>query len=170
MTTIRRFCPCHYCVGNFRTQITDVKRSKTEYEDGTKEFAVSSVDLLLPNTDVFIQNKSMGYAGYPIVGGNLNKHGLWEDFIGELEATCINKHERAVTKRGRKGLMETVYTVPVVGFKQFLPPSVDDDYMPGAYHGCCSENPADGFSGLQKAMVKKIKRNPAMVSMKTDNN
>lgn len=147
MATIRKNC---HCSPEFRTEISDVCRPKSDYEDGTKEFGVSTVDLLLPNAEAFIRGAS---------GCSINKHGLWEAVINELETTCVTKVERST----RNGTTETVYTVPIVGYRQVVPVVEEDDYLPGAYNGYGTENPTDGFGSLQKSMIKRIKRNPAKV-------
>eukprot|EP01032_Pedospumella_encystans_P008588 gene8588-10174_t len=66
----------------------------------------------------------------------------------------VNKHHE---------LGETVYTVPVIGHKVFLPPSTDEDFELGAYREIREPRLGDPFTHdrLNKSMVKKIKLNPA---------
>jgi hypothetical protein len=82
--------------------------------------------------------------------------------MDELEETCVSKIERP-ERRGRH--IETVYKVPVVGFKQFTVSTEDKDYMLGAYRSYQEGDQYDSFADLKKSAVKKIKRNPAKVFM-----
>jgi hypothetical protein len=148
MTTLRK---SNSFADQAKARFVEIRRPHTNFEDGSKEYTVSTVDLLVFDIDGFIRNKD--------IARSLNKSGLWFDIIEELEQTCITKIERPT----REGAYETVYTVPVIGVRQFLPPSTDDDYTLGAYHCHHTENPIDGFTTLKKAVQKKIKRNPGMV-------
>lgn len=161
MATLRKSCCCTSCTGKFKARFTEIKRSCTSFEDGSEEIAVSSVDLMM--SDAFIRDKaqSSSYSSVSSIGGNFNKDCLWETVLEELENTCLSKVERI---RKRERFTETVYTVPVIGYKQFPPVCLDDDYMLGCYHSLCTENPTDEYSNLNKSLRRKIKRNPAQVA------
>ncbi len=117
MATLRK-CNGSCCAGNSRARFTDVQRLRTAFEDGGSEVAVSTVDLLMNDSDAFVQQKrpcyGYGYGYNGLIGGNMNKAAMWESIIDELEETCLSKIERP-EKRGPH--IETVYKVPVVGFK-----------------------------------------------------
>jgi hypothetical protein len=139
-----------------------VQRLRTTFEDGGSEIAVSAVDLLMNDTDAFIQQKRpcYGYNSSGLIGGNMNKAGMWESIIDELEETCVSKIERPESGGPH---LETVYKVPVIGFKQFTASTEDEDYMLGAYRSYQADDQYDSFANLKKSAVKKIKRNPAKV-------
>jgi len=145
-------------------EFSEVVRYNLKHEDGSREVAVSGVDLLLDDCDAFILAGVGGRVNYGTNyrSGSLNKNGLWEKVLEELEATCISKSERP-NKYTEK--IETVYTVPVVGHKLFLPPN-ENDFELGAYHEHREPQAEDiGFSvKLRKALRKKIKQNPAQVT------
>jgi len=149
-------------------EISDVVRYQQSHEDGSLEVAISSVDLLLDDTDSFIQFKP-GATHCRYVGnyrcGNLNKNRLWERFVAELEVTCISKTERPHKIHEK---METVYTVPVIGHKLFLPRLANEDFEMGDYHEMREPEESSHFRALtmDKATVKKIKMNPNQVSSK----
>lgn len=144
-------------------EFSEVVRYNLKHEDGSREVAISGVDLLLDDCDAFILAGVGGRVNYGTNyrGGSLNKNGLWEKVLEELENTCISKSERP-NKYSEK--VETVYTVPVVGHKLFLPPC-EDDFELGAYHELREPRMDDlGVSEkLRKTLMKKIKRNPAQV-------
>jgi len=166
--TMRRSLSAPYCIP-MDLEISEVVRYQHTHEDGSKEVAVSSADLLLHDTDSFILHKYDtsrfgGYGSYCRFG-NLNKNNLWEDFIAELENTCISKSDR-VHKRHEK--CETLYTVPVIGHKLFLPPASQDDFELGAYHelrraGANGNGSSSGVEKESKTNMKKIKMNPNQV-------
>lgn len=142
-----------------------VNRFKVTHEDGSKEVAISTVDLLLDDTDTFIllDFSRMWYCCNGATRcGNLNKHGLWDAVIEELQETCVKKVERMNLARYS---YETVYSVPVIGHKIFLPPA-DDDHQPGGYNELRTEaNERSGHEKLNRSTVKKIKRNPNQVML-----
>lgn len=160
--TMRRSLSAPYCIP-MDLQISEVVRYQHTHEDGSKEVAVSSADLLLNDTDSFILHKydTSRYGGYSrcYQFGNLNKNNLWEDFIEELEKTCISKSDR-VHKAHEK--CETLYTVPVIGHKLFMPPAAHDDFELGAYHELrrAGLNGSSGVEKVSKTHMKKIKMNP----------
>jgi hypothetical protein len=162
MATLRKACCCSSCTQDYKAHLAAVVRPRTDFEDGSKEIAVSFVDLLLPHCDAFINEATtgMGYSSRDKIGGSLNSGGLWESVVCELEASCLIKEERV--HRHRRTLM-TVYTVPVVGFKQFTPPSTDNDHMPGSYNSTSTENPTDNRR-MKKAFLAKIRGSPAKVT------
>ncbi len=160
--TMRR-TTCSYNRIPVDMEFSDVVRYNLKHDDGSREVAVSSVDLLLEDCDAFILSSlPSGFCyGTNCQNGNLNKHGLWETIINELESTCITKTVRA-HKHHKK--CETVYTVPVVGHKVFLPPAAEDDYELGMYHEMPHECDQGVSEKLNKSALKKIKRNPAQVN------
>ena len=159
MATIRRTCTCRWCISSFGMNISEVKRHRTTFEDGSSEIAVSSVDFLVSNTDSFVMGCNKYYAS-KCIGGNINKGGLWDTVLSELERTCISKVER-LPKYGSQ--METVYTVPIVGHMQFPPSATDEDNILGSYHESREESAPCAFHGMKRAAVQKVKRNPAKV-------
>ena len=160
-----RYSRLAHCCFPLDLMISGVVRQRVTHDDGSKEVAISSVDLLLDDTDNFILNDphdSNCRYDCKCRNANLNKNKLWETVLAELENTCISKSER-VNKHHELG--ETVYTVPVIGHKVFLPPATDEDFELGAYReireprlGSQSKN-----ERLVKSALKKIKLNPAQV-------
>lgn len=145
-------------------EFSDVERYSLKHDDGSREVAVSTVDLLLEDCDAFILStiSNRFCYGSNCRNGNLNKHGMWESILNELENTCISKTTRS-HKYNKK--CETVYTVPVVGHKVFFPPATDDDFELGMYHEL-RQNVGDDHNDskkLTKSAMKKIKRNPSQV-------
>lgn len=143
-----------------------VDRFSVSHEDGSKEVAVSTVDLLLDDSDSFVTSSALAdrswrqYYYGACRNGNLNKHGLWDTILEELEGTCIKRVERMNVKINS---YETIYSVPVIGHKLFLPP-LDDDHVLGAYNEMRTEqNQLARHEKLNKSTVKKIKRNPNQV-------
>lgn len=162
--TTRRCWLAHCCMP-MDLEISDVVRFERTHEDGSKEIAISSVDLILGDTDSFIQYKpSASHCRY--VGnyrcGNLNKNKLWERFVDELESTCITKTERPHKLHEK---METVYTVPVIGHKLFLPRVQNEEFEMGDYREMRKPVEDSFCSAVTKATVKKIKMNPSQVKI-----
>ncbi len=145
--------------------INEVVRQRVRHDDGSQEVAISSVDLLFDDTDHFILNDPIDSSSRHSIkcrNGNLNKNRLWETVLEELESTCISKSER-VNKYHELG--ETVYTVPVIGHKVFLPPATDEDFELGAYREIREPRLGDPVTheSLNKSSIRKIKLNPAQV-------
>lgn len=83
-----------------------------------------------------------------VQNGNLNKHGLWESVIGALESTCVGKIQRM----HRSHLcLETVYSVPAIGHKTFLPAVVQAD----------DEEAAADLDNVPPSDKTRIKQNPS---------
>lgn len=163
-----RCCWLAHCCMPMDLEISDVVRYQHTHEDGSQEIAISAVDLLLDDMDSFIKYKPSAthcrYTGNYRCG-NLNKNKLWERFVEELESTCVLKTERPHKIHEK---METVYTVPVIGHKLFLPRVTDENSTMGAYHELREPEENSHFSALtiDKATAKKIKINPNQVSSK----
>eukprot|EP01032_Pedospumella_encystans_P035326 gene35326-39962_t len=78
-------------------EFSDVVRYSLKHDDGSREVAVSSVDLLLEDCDAFILGSlPSGFCyGTNCRNGNLNKHGMWEKkMIMSLE--CTTKYQMSV--------------------------------------------------------------------------
>jgi hypothetical protein len=126
-------------------------------EDGSEEIAVSGLDLLFPDFDDFIKQDTKGRWDDKKFG-NMNKGALWDRVIEELEDTCVSKIER-MEKRERT--MQTIYRIPVVGYKFLSPPEpiASRNNALGAYNSLCNEQ-EKAFPRIRK----KIMRNPSKVS------
>ena len=136
-----------------KARISEVSRFRTTLEDGSQEVAVSSVDLILNDSDSFISQKGCG------IGGNLNKAGQWSKVIDELENTAVKITDRV----SDNGFMETVYEVPVVGYMFIAAPTVCTDHNIGSYHECQVSKEDSSSQKVKKSMMLKIKRNPSQV-------
>lgn len=143
----------------------NVNRFSVAHEDGSKEVALSAVDLLLDDSDGFLLASTTRKSRYFYGGcknGNLNKHGLWETVMEELEETCVKKVERMNVAMNS---YETIYSIPVIGHKLYLPPA-DDDHDLGGYNEMRLEpKEKNGHEKLNKSTMKKIKRNPHQVNI-----
>ena len=107
-------------------EIAEVVRVKYTNVDGSVVVAVTSADFLFSDVDDFILSSGKSrYRGHhrSFEFGNLNKNRLWETFVAELERTCVVKADRVNECFHR---WETVYTVPIIGHKVFVPRSVNN--------------------------------------------
>eukprot|EP01032_Pedospumella_encystans_P008587 gene8587-10173_t len=158
-----RYSRLAHCCFPLDLMISGVVRQRVTHDDGSKEVAISSVDFLFADTDNFILNDphdSNCRYDCKCRNANLNKNKLWETVLAELESTCVSKSER-VNKHHELG--ETVYTVPVIGHKVFLPPATDEDFELGAYREIRDSRLGSKSTNerLVKSTLKKIKLNPA---------
>lgn len=139
----------------YSMKIENVDRFSMAHEDGSVEVALSTIDSLLAKHGVFAAENAHS-------NGNLNKQGLWDSLLEELEITCLRKEERMNVAQNS---YETVYTVPVTGH-QLLLPMIEEDRHLGSYN-VLQEKDTNKVSQkaerLNKSMMKKIKLNPQQV-------
>lgn len=132
-----------------------VDRFSMTHEDGSVEMSLSTVDAVLAKHGMFVTTNACS-------NGNLNKGGLWDIVLDELEMTYVHKEERMNVSRNS---YETVYSVPVTAHMLTLP-VIEDDRQLGSYNEMKSASlnkRAQKAEKLKKGMVKKIKRNPQQV-------